>query len=150
MTVLNPWPFQFHQPQTLQRPHVRQTQRMKNHLSYKRITRSVTRRCSVPLLITPQSSQLVRFSLSSLDSAIQITFVPIKQPYAYAQTVLRLSIASDLIQQSYAIRDAALNRSIFLGCSDCFVIILISRPMSHIGSHQAARASTSSTERAET
>ena len=42
-----------------------------------------------------------------LDSAIQITLVPIRQLYAYAQTVLGLSIASDLIRQSYAISDAA-------------------------------------------
>ena len=53
-------------------------------------------------------SQLARFSFNLLDSARNpITLVPIRQSYAYAQTVLSLSIASDLIRQPYVISDAA-------------------------------------------
>ena len=49
-------------------------------------------RCSVPLLTTPQTSQLARFSLGLLNLTIQITLDPIRQPCAYATTVLSLSI----------------------------------------------------------
>ena len=37
---------------------------------------------------SPQTSQLARF----IDSAVQITLDPTRQPYAYAQTVVSLSI----------------------------------------------------------
>ena len=57
----------------------------------------------------------------------QLTLASIRQRYAYAKTVLSLSISSDLIRQFHAISDAALSHSISLGSVDCFQIFLISR-----------------------
>ena len=76
---------------------------------------SVTEPCNVPLLTTPQSSQLAQFSLSVILRSI-LSRLGIRM--LYAKTVLSLSISSDSIWQSYAISDAALNHSISFSASD--------------------------------